>query len=407
MTMRKPDAFDGNLTTHRALRREGRVHRAISRSDLWMEYACVDGVGHDVGDRLAPAMFERWPLAGFVLDELYEAASAVEPALGARPVRAVVLEGGREVFLHDVPSRVGQRLWLDVAMPVIDPAVPGNVYSYGPGRDRLAALHHARALMRRGYVFAHKFDIRAYFDHIDEALVLAALATRTMLSPTMRNIVRFFLGSAITRAADHPGVLAGTAPTFERERRTLLQGSAIAPALSNIAGAHAFVDSYGSEFGAHAPLLVFADDGLLAARDPRTADLALTYIRELIGRAGMELKETKTTQTPVSLSSECVRFLGKDLGINEIETPRAWVQEQLMEAGGWSGEARASKVASVLMELQLDPIGNVHRAEALAESVGLGPLFRRMALHLRPARNRLLRRHDASMPMLVREALAS
>ena len=392
--------------SHRALRRQRRIYDAIRASCVRVPFGYVDDDGDVVGDE-APEI-HRSSLAHEVLDELFHAATGPDPTLGARPVRGFMVDAKREVFLHDVVARVGQRLWVAVANAALHAEVPTTVYSYGPGRHRFAMLHHARALMRRGYVCAHKADVRDFFGSIRKPVVIEALEQRTSLDDTMIRIVRMFLASEIVRDASHPRVVSGEATTYEPPRGTLLQGSVVAPVLSNLVGAHILDIPFAARHGSGVLLLRYADDMILLGRDPRAVDDALGDVRTLLGDHGLTLHPTKTTAEVCDLRKGPIRLLGKDLCGGDVWTPRSWWEARLTEAASFppGSSGRVSRVAAVVNELQLDPLDVFDDIEPLLRELDINTGFGDRLLRGAQGRHRLLGKYDAAMSPLVRQALA-
>ena len=101
------------------------------------------------------------------------------------PVRAVEIPkaGGRGVRVLGVPTvadRIAQtvvRLYLE---PELEPLFHPDSYGYRPGRSALDAVGRCRQRCWK-YDWLIDFDLRSFFDSLDHALVLKAVATHTHL----------------------------------------------------------------------------------------------------------------------------------------------------------------------------------------------------------------------------------
>ena len=296
---------------------------------------------------------------------------------GADPVRGVVLRAtGREVFLHEPIDMLAQAAVARALEPHIEPRLGPTVLAYRRGRHRLTGPYLARVLTRCHLPYAAKADIRKYFDSVTTAHVETSLrATVPGVADEVVAVVAYFLGASIYRDADHPHVLDGTAPRFEPSRHTLLQGSLIAPLLSNVVGHYAFDVPFARAFQRRRVLLLrYADDLLVLGDEPGFVVDALDVLHELAERAGLRLHPDKTMDAPVDLRETRIEWLGKSIGAGTVRTPPHQLLKLWNAVTELDVDARASRriTTSALVELILDPHDAVLdlRAEAFAASEG-------------------------------------
>jgi RNA-directed DNA polymerase len=202
------------------------------------------------------------------------------------PVRAVEIPkaGGRGVRVLGVPTvadRIAQtvvRLYLE---PELEPHFHPDSYGYRPGRSALAAVGRCRERCWR-YDWLIDFDLRSFFDSLDHALVLKAVAKHTDLRWVLLYVERW-LQAPLQR---EDGTLV------QRDRGTP-QGSAISPLLANLFLHYAF-DLWMARVFPDVPFERYADDAVAHCATKAQAEMVRVAVAERMAEVGLELNLDKT-----------------------------------------------------------------------------------------------------------------
>jgi len=202
------------------------------------------------------------------------------------PVRAVEIPkaGGRGVRVLGVPTvadRIAQtvvRLYLE---PELEPHFHPDSYGYRPGRSALAAVGRCRERCWR-YDWLIDFDLRSFFDSLDHALVLKAVAKHTDLRWVLLYVERW-LQAPLQR---EDGTLV------QRDRGTP-QGSAISPLLANLFLHYAF-DLWIARVFPDVPFERYADDAVAHCATKAQAEMVRAAVAERMAEVGLELNLDKT-----------------------------------------------------------------------------------------------------------------
>lgn len=329
--------------------------------------------------------------AGFGRDHFLSAEDVVEIALGERTV-----------FAHDLRTRVLQRaVALGLRAPV-GRALPAAVFSFRPQRSREQALLAGRRCIRRGWVFAAKVDVRRFFDSITAEHVVRGMSPLRVSADVVRLVV-WFTTPRVVRCRPN------SAPEFLPPRYTLLQGSTIAPTLSNLAGAHYLDRPFNKIFGGRAACFRYADDVVVLGPSYTLVTQARDALVELIEAAGWAAHTDKTSPEAVDLRDATLRWLGKDVNAAGVVTPHEKIAERL--SAFLSAERRsplfASMCTALVNELVLDDWQTVVRVieDAEESSRAHGAALRRTAEHLRPRRRARMRAYDRMLTPMI-QALA-
>jgi RNA-directed DNA polymerase len=202
------------------------------------------------------------------------------------PVRAVEIPkaGGRGVRVLGVPTvadRIAQtvvRLYLE---PELESYFHPDSYGYRPGRSALAAVGRCRERCWR-YDWLIDFDLRSFFDSLDHALVLKAVAKHTDLRWVLLYVERW-LQAPLQR---EDGTLV------QRDRGTP-QGSAISPLLANLFLHYAF-DRWIARVFPDVPFERYADDAVAHCATKAQAEMVRAAVAERMAEVGLELNLDKT-----------------------------------------------------------------------------------------------------------------
>jgi RNA-directed DNA polymerase len=202
------------------------------------------------------------------------------------PVRMVEIPkaGGRGVRVLGVPTvadRVAQtvvRLYLE---PDVEPVFHPGSYGYRPGRSALDAVGACRErCWRSDWVI--DLDIRSFFDSLDHALVLKAVARHTDRRWILLYVERW-LKAPLQRA---DGTLVS------RDRGTP-QGSAISPLLANLF-LHYALDAWLARAFPGVGFERYADDAVVHCATEAQAREVLDAIAGRLAQVGLELHPDKT-----------------------------------------------------------------------------------------------------------------
>ncbi len=202
------------------------------------------------------------------------------------PVRAVEIPkaGGRGVRVLGVPTvadRIAQtvvRLYLE---PELEPLFHPDSYGYRPGRSALDAVGRCRQRCWK-YDWLIDFDLRSFFDSLDHALVLKAVAKHTGLRWILLYVERWL--QAPLQQED------GT--VVQRDRGTP-QGSAISPLLANLFLHYAF-DLWMARVFPDIPFERYADDAVAHCATKARAEQVRAAVAERMAAVGLELTRDKT-----------------------------------------------------------------------------------------------------------------
>lgn len=233
----------------------------------------------------------------------------------------------RETFAHDLFARTAQRVIAHSIAPRLGEALSCNIFAYRTGYGRFEGLWWLRTLAReQGFVWARGEDIAQYFPSISVDQAVETLEQFVPLDDELRTALHLLLRPNIIRDPDRPDVAAGETPQWEPPTGKLLQGSVLAPMLSNAFSAVHVVGPFEEAMGDRVLLLIFADDMLLLARSLADLHHAFDVLAGLIAGRSLHLPLRKSTGS-VDLRKECIPWLGKNASSKGVETPLERVEE--------------------------------------------------------------------------------
>lgn len=203
-----------------------------------------------------------------------------------QPVRAVSIpkkggDGSRTLGVPTVTDRIAQTVVAMYLEPVVEPRFHRDSYGYRPGRSALDALAVCRErCWSKNWVL--DLDIRAFFDSIDHALILKAVAAHTKERWILLYVQRW-----LTAPLEHAD------GTLEQRERGTPQGAAISPLLANLFMHYAF-DLWMDRTFPGVRFERYCDDVVVHCASEQQA----WNVREAIGRrlaeSGLELHPEKT-----------------------------------------------------------------------------------------------------------------
>jgi RNA-directed DNA polymerase len=201
------------------------------------------------------------------------------------PVRAVEIPkkmgGSRMLGVPTVADRVAQTVAYLYLEPEVEPVFHPDSYGYRPGRSAHDALATCRARCWR-YDWVLDLDLKSFFDSLDHALVLRAVAHHTDLRWILLDVERWL--KAPLQLEDG---------TLKPRDRGSPQGSAISPVLANIFLHYALDMWLVREYPA-VPFERYADDVILHCKTKAQAQVLRDAIIERLAAVGLELNLDKT-----------------------------------------------------------------------------------------------------------------
>lgn len=203
------------------------------------------------------------------------------------PVKAVAIpkaSGGiRLLGVPTVADRIAQTVAAMALEPKVEPMFHPDSYGYRPRRSALDAVAVCRQRCWKND-WAIDLDIRAFFDSLPHAKLLAAVARH--LDHDQRWVLLY-----VRRWLTAPVVMEGGS-LVSRDRGSP-QGSAISPLLANIFLHYAF-DTWMARTFPHIVFERYADDVVVHTRTERQAREVLAAITERLADCDLDLNQAKT-----------------------------------------------------------------------------------------------------------------
>ncbi len=272
---------------------------ALRNPDLFQR-AWVDLFDNDdVPDDFAHKMADRDGECAAIVQEIQSGAYELGVATGFTIEKKRTAAGDDRRLIAELPTRdrIVQRAIHTLLLPVCDRLLEHSSVAYRPGRSIETARQLIREALKEGCAYALETDIAAFFDEIEWPQLEATLdrilprgdtATRTLLVRCIHQSLR----------------VDGVAPP---RAKGLLQGSPLSPLLANL-----YLDAFDERIAALGHRLVrYGDDLLVLTQSEQAARDALDQVRVLLASLGLELKDEKTSITPIASG---LRFLGFDVG---------------------------------------------------------------------------------------------
>ncbi len=330
------------------------------------------------GARLAPGSVRRAAGSKFFDAAHDHTYAATKSRACPSPVLGVMVDEKREVFLHPFLERFVQTLILLVLSLHAEQILPHTILAYRCVDGVHAGLFMAKALLRRGFVWAARADVRNYFPSITINHVAASLPVVLPVDDAMMTIIAARMSAPIVRRPDHRRVVSGEVGVRAEPLLALYQGSSIAPVLSNIVGYVIFDAPFALAMGTRAILLRYADDLLVLARERAGAAEGLQLLHDLASRTGLALHPdpAKTSPEPIDLRGANINFLGYDIGHGGVRLSGEnfdTVIERLRDTDPCNRRLWSRFVDAVL-RLSLDPASRLDDLREAAGAISRGHL---------------------------------
>ncbi|HEX5413950.1 MAG TPA: reverse transcriptase/maturase family protein [Terriglobia bacterium] len=268
-------------------------HRPVGADGIPYE-AYVDPKGYL---RWNPNLLDRYP----DLDPMRAIQSDL--IFGRIPDPAEVLRvDGRDLERGTIENRIVERAIVRRLNQYLDEYLSDHSYGFRPRRSPKNAILAARKVIRGGFYWALKTDIKDFFDNVDRELLEKRSRAVIIDEPLCETIL-----SAIS-----PVVLVGNL-SFER-RNGLPQGNGVAPFLSNL-----YLTDV-DEACADLRYFRYADDILILGHSKQDVQRAKDRLKKLVRPLGLQLNPRKTFVR--DLRSCPLTFLGFELRGGNIYPPR-------------------------------------------------------------------------------------
>ena len=221
-----------------------------------------------------------------------------------KPLRRAYIPKGRNqrrgLGIPAVRDRVAQEVLRRLLEPIFDPLFHNDSFGFRKWRNCHMAIRRVLELASQRYRFVVDADIKAFFDSIPHALIMAAVAQK-VADGNILDIVRKFLSCGVMQ----DGVLFPTT-------KGTPQGGVISPLLANIV-----LDALDRHLTSLGYLFVrYADDFVVLTKESAQAEKALAEIDVfLTSQLNLELSPEKTRITTFSQGFD---FLGFTIAANGV-----------------------------------------------------------------------------------------
>jgi RNA-directed DNA polymerase len=216
-----------------------------------------------------------------------------------RPIKRVYIDklGSTEKRPLGIPAvrdRVVQTAMRLVIEPIFEIRFLPHSYGFRPNRGCKDALREVERLLKAGYTHVVDADLKAYFDSIPHAGLMAEVG-RYIADGRLLDLTERFLGQDILEGMSRWSPEEGTP-----------QGAVISPLLANLY----FHPIDEAMEAAGFQMIRYADDFVIMCRDESEAHHALHLVQQLITERGLVLHPEKTRIVDTAEPGQGFDFLG-------------------------------------------------------------------------------------------------
>ncbi len=208
-----------------------------------------------------------------------------------------------------IRDRTVQTAAVLVLEPIFEADLQPEQYAYRKDRSALDAVRDVHKLINTGHGEIVDADLSSYFDSIPHAELLKSVARR-VVDGAMLHLIRMWLEAPVEETDE--GGKKHRSTRNRDEGRGTSQGSPLSPLLSNLYMRRFVLGwkklGHEKRFGAN--VVNYADDLVICCR--RSAEDALTAMRDIMSRLKLTVNETKTRVC--RMPEEKFEFLGYTFG---------------------------------------------------------------------------------------------